>query len=119
MHFGMRRIHAAGPRDAFLRVAGRLTGRVLEVGCGTGVLFEDYPPAARVVAVDPDIRPGAREQGGGVRLAGAHWLSGAGECAWFGGGVGVFLDAELGRGEHETAPGGGQGCQSGEGARIA
>ena len=55
MDLGLRRIYAAGPREAFLRVAGRLTGQVLEVGCGTGVLFDDYPPEARVIAVEPDI----------------------------------------------------------------
>ncbi len=52
--YGLRRIHAAGPRDAFLKVRDRLHGRVLEIGCGTGVLFDDYPPQARVTAVDPD-----------------------------------------------------------------
>ncbi len=32
------------------------TGRTLEVGCGTGRNLPLYPPAARVVAFDPDLR---------------------------------------------------------------
>lgn len=55
IHRGMRRIHAAGPRDAFGQVAGRLTGRVLEIGCGTGLLFTDFTAAADVTGIDPDV----------------------------------------------------------------
>ena len=48
----LRTVHAAGPRKSFLRAPDRLTGRVLEVGCGTGLLFEDYLADADLVAVD-------------------------------------------------------------------
>ena len=39
-----RRVLACGAR-----------GRVLEVGAGTGLEFRHYPPAARVVAIEPDV----------------------------------------------------------------
>jgi ubiquinone/menaquinone biosynthesis C-methylase UbiE len=35
-------------------LASRLTGRVLDVGCGTGLNFAHYPGAVEVVAVEPD-----------------------------------------------------------------
>jgi SAM-dependent methyltransferase len=50
----LRRIYLSGPRDSFLRFRDRLDGRVLEVGCGTGVLFGDYPAHVLVFGVDSD-----------------------------------------------------------------
>lgn len=35
-------------------LAGGLSGRVLDVGCGTGLNFAHYPVGAEVVAVEPD-----------------------------------------------------------------
>jgi ubiquinone/menaquinone biosynthesis C-methylase UbiE len=35
-------------------VVGDLRGRVLEIGCGTGSMFELYDPAASVVAIEPE-----------------------------------------------------------------
>ncbi len=38
------------------RLLASASGRVFEVGCGTGRNLPLYPPAARVVASDPDLR---------------------------------------------------------------
>jgi ubiquinone/menaquinone biosynthesis C-methylase UbiE len=35
-------------------VVGDLRGRVLEIGCGTGAMFDRYDPAATVVALEPE-----------------------------------------------------------------
>ncbi|MGH7438431.1 MAG: class I SAM-dependent methyltransferase [Polyangiaceae bacterium] len=35
-------------------VVGGLRGRVLEIGCGTGSMFEYYGPDATVVAIEPE-----------------------------------------------------------------
>jgi ubiquinone/menaquinone biosynthesis C-methylase UbiE len=35
-------------------IVGGATGRVLEIGCGTGASFAHYPPEAQVVATEPD-----------------------------------------------------------------
>ncbi len=35
-------------------IVGGATGRVLEIGCGTGSSFAYYPPEAHVVATEPD-----------------------------------------------------------------
>lgn len=51
---GMRNLHLKGPRDAFLEVRPRLAGRVLDIGCGTGAVFDDYPRHAHVVGLDED-----------------------------------------------------------------
>lgn len=50
----LRMLYEAGPRRAFEAVRDRLTGDVLEVGCGTGLLFEAYRADARVTAIEPD-----------------------------------------------------------------
>ena len=41
-----------GVHRAYL--AGGTAGRILDVGCGTGLNFGYYPPEAEVVAIDPD-----------------------------------------------------------------
>jgi ubiquinone/menaquinone biosynthesis C-methylase UbiE len=46
-------LEAAGLSHIRARLAGDLTGRVLEVGCGTGMNFAYYPAAADVIAVEP------------------------------------------------------------------
>jgi SAM-dependent methyltransferase len=60
----LRMVHAAGPTEAFLRIRDRLYGRVLEVGCGTGILFEHYPAGTQVLGIDSDtdFLPLARER---------------------------------------------------------
>jgi SAM-dependent methyltransferase len=56
-------------RDIRTRVAGGATGRVLEIGAGTGFNFPYYSPEASVVASEPDpemrrrAEPRAREHG--------------------------------------------------------
>jgi len=54
IHHGLRSLHLKGPRDAFLEMQPRLTGRVLDIGCGTGTVFDDYPPHIHVVGLDKD-----------------------------------------------------------------
>ncbi len=44
----------AGLREIRARLAGSLRGRVLEVGCGTGLNFAHYPPEAQVLAIEPE-----------------------------------------------------------------
>jgi SAM-dependent methyltransferase len=46
-------LEAAGLSQIRARLAGDLTGRVLEVGCGTGLNFAYYPAAADVTAIEP------------------------------------------------------------------
>lgn len=50
----LRRVHERGPQAWFLQIAPGLSGRILEVGCGTGILFADYPAGAEVTAIDSD-----------------------------------------------------------------
>jgi SAM-dependent methyltransferase len=50
----MKRADDAGLVDRRRALADGLVGDVLEVGCGTGFMFEHYPPAARVRAIDID-----------------------------------------------------------------
>ncbi|GMU19978.1 MAG: methyltransferase [Phycisphaerae bacterium] len=59
----LRRLYPNGPRPAFRRFRGELKGRVLEVGSGTGVLFEEYPPGLALIGIEPDVDflPLARE----------------------------------------------------------
>jgi len=61
-------------------VAGEATGRVLEIGAGTGLNFAFYPEHAEVVATEPDphmlrrAEPRAAEHGVDLRAAPAEHL---------------------------------------------
>lgn len=55
-----------GPHRAYL--AGGATGRVLDVGAGTGLNFGYYPPATEVVGVEPDPHMLRRAQARAMRL---------------------------------------------------
>jgi ubiquinone/menaquinone biosynthesis C-methylase UbiE len=50
----MRRVEDAGLRERRARLLGTLEGDVLEVGAGTGLNLEHYPPGARLVLAEPD-----------------------------------------------------------------
>ena len=75
-----RRGESAYERDLRTRVAGAATGRVLEIGAGTGFNFPYYPPDAEVVATEPDpymvqkAEPRAAEHGIDLRAAPAERL---------------------------------------------
>jgi ubiquinone/menaquinone biosynthesis C-methylase UbiE len=58
----------AGVADVRARLAGDLSGRVLEVGCGTGLNFTHYKLWAEVTAIEPmeDFRTFAAERAKGV-----------------------------------------------------
>jgi SAM-dependent methyltransferase len=62
------------------RVAGEATGRILEIGAGTGLNFPHFPEDADVVATEPDphmlsrARPRAEEHGIDLRPAPAERL---------------------------------------------
>lgn len=60
------------------RLAGGVTGDVLEVGVGTGAQLAHYSPAARVTAIDPDpaglARAARRRPGADLRVATAEAL---------------------------------------------
>ncbi len=45
---------AQGYAEVRRDLVGDLTGRVLEVGCGTGAMFPYYAPAATVEAIEPE-----------------------------------------------------------------
>lgn len=45
---------AQGYAEVRRELVGDLTGRVLEIGCGTGGMFEHYGPDARVDAIEPE-----------------------------------------------------------------
>ena len=51
----LRRLHDAGPRRSFREIADRLHGRVLDIGCGTGILLRDYPARITVIGTGPDL----------------------------------------------------------------
>ena len=57
-------LEVAGMAAIRARLAGDLTGQVLEVGCGTGLNFRHYPPGTAVAAVEPldDFRRFAAER---------------------------------------------------------
>jgi SAM-dependent methyltransferase len=50
-------------RDIRTRVAGGATGRILEIGAGTGFNFLYYPEDAEVVATEPDPEMRRRAEG--------------------------------------------------------
>ncbi|CAN5380416.1 hypothetical protein BH09MYX1_BH09MYX1_64950 [soil metagenome] len=52
----MDRAEKRGLAEARAKVAGAATGRVLDIGCGTGMLFAHYTDRADVTAIDPDER---------------------------------------------------------------
>ncbi|MBI4590045.1 MAG: class I SAM-dependent methyltransferase, partial [Candidatus Rokubacteria bacterium] len=49
-------------------LAGRVVGRVLDVGSGTGLNFAHYPPEAEVVGIEPDPHMLRRAQGRADRI---------------------------------------------------
>jgi ubiquinone/menaquinone biosynthesis C-methylase UbiE len=51
---GARRAEEAGLRLRRARLLGGLHGRVLEVGAGTGLNLDHYPPEVRLVLTEPD-----------------------------------------------------------------
>jgi SAM-dependent methyltransferase len=48
-----RPLEEAGAATIRARLAGDLRGRVLELGCGTGLNFQYYPADVEVIAVEP------------------------------------------------------------------
>jgi SAM-dependent methyltransferase len=50
----MSRVDAQGYADVRRELVGDLTGRVLEIGCGTGNMFEYYGAGATVEGVEPE-----------------------------------------------------------------
>lgn len=50
----MSRSDARGFADVRRALVGDLTGRVLDVGCGTGRMFEHYGPDAQVEGIEPE-----------------------------------------------------------------
>jgi ubiquinone/menaquinone biosynthesis C-methylase UbiE len=77
---GRKTEHTEYARDVRTRVAGAATGRILEIGAGTGFNFGYYPAGSDVVATEPDpemlkrAEPRAREQGIELRPAPAERL---------------------------------------------
>lgn len=76
--FAMAPLEAAGLRNMRRRLLTGLTGRVLEVGIGTGASLPHYPPGVEIVAVDPDEAKLARagQRHGDAR---AHLVTAKGE----------------------------------------
>jgi len=54
------RADAAGLGERRAALVDGLTGHVLEIGCGTGAMFEHYRGVARVTAIEPDPAFAAR-----------------------------------------------------------
>jgi ubiquinone/menaquinone biosynthesis C-methylase UbiE len=50
----MSRADEQGYAEVRRELVGDLTGRVLEIGCGTGTMFQYYGPDARVEAIEPE-----------------------------------------------------------------
>jgi ubiquinone/menaquinone biosynthesis C-methylase UbiE len=50
----MERADEQGFGDVRRELVGDLSGRVLEIGCGTGTMFAHYGAAARVEAIEPE-----------------------------------------------------------------
>jgi ubiquinone/menaquinone biosynthesis C-methylase UbiE len=71
----MARADEQGFAEVRHELVGDLTGRVLEVGCGTGTMFQYYGPDARVDAIEPESDflelaiPRAEQSGGRIRAA--------------------------------------------------
>jgi len=55
--------------DARRRLLAELSGDILEIGAGTGVNFQYYPPQARVTAIEPSPNFSKRAQ---TKVAGAQ-----------------------------------------------
>jgi SAM-dependent methyltransferase len=67
----------AGPERAGIakerrELLGRAHGRVLEIGAGTGLNVEHYPPASDVVYTEPDPHMARRLRARGVEVVGAR-----------------------------------------------
>ena len=50
----MTRADERGYGEVRRAVVSDLRGRILEIGCGTGAMFDYYGPAASVVAIEPE-----------------------------------------------------------------
>src|SRR5271170_139301 len=50
----MTKANAQGYAEVRRELVDDLTGRVLEIGCGTGNMFEYYGPGAEVEAIEPE-----------------------------------------------------------------
>jgi ubiquinone/menaquinone biosynthesis C-methylase UbiE len=50
----MRQVDEQGYADVRRELVGDLEGRVLDLGCGTGLMFEYFGPHARVEAIEPE-----------------------------------------------------------------
>src|SRR5271169_6763366 len=50
----MTKADSQGYADVRRELVGDLTGRVLEIGCGTGTMFQYYGPGAQLEAVEPE-----------------------------------------------------------------
>jgi len=50
----MRRVDEQGYADVRRELVGDLDGRVLDLGCGTGAMFEYFGPNAQVEAIEPE-----------------------------------------------------------------